>query len=78
MALTYAVAAANRGEHAVIFAFDEGLGTIYARCESLKFRFANWSEYRAHQNPAGDPAEMSPGEFVRGSALPWSRTPGSL
>src|SRR5688572_13724327 len=29
VALTYAVAAANRGEHAVIFAFDEGLGTVY-------------------------------------------------
>ena len=28
VALTYAVAAAERGEHAEIFAFDEGLGTI--------------------------------------------------
>ena len=31
LALTYAVAAAERGEHAVVFAFDEGRGTIEAR-----------------------------------------------
>src|SRR6185437_15759182 len=35
IAMTYAVAAAERGEHAVLFAFDEGLGTIYARAAGL-------------------------------------------
>ena len=31
VAITFAVAAAERGENASIFAFDEGLGTLYAR-----------------------------------------------
>ena len=33
LALTYAIAAAERGEHAVFFAFDEGRGTVEARAE---------------------------------------------
>lgn len=35
LALTYAIAAAERGEHAVFFAFDEGRGTIEARAATL-------------------------------------------
>src|SRR3569623_1372918 len=33
VALTYAIAAAERGEHAVIFVFDEGQGTVAARAK---------------------------------------------
>jgi circadian clock protein KaiC len=64
VALTYAVAAANRGEHAVIFAFDEGLGTIYARCDSLKIPLREHVEAGRISIQQIDPAEMSPGEFV--------------
>jgi circadian clock protein KaiC len=35
LALTYAVAAAQRGEHSVIFAFDEGCGAMSARAKTL-------------------------------------------
>jgi KaiC/GvpD/RAD55 family RecA-like ATPase len=38
LALTYAVAAARRGEHAAIFAFDEGRGTIDARATAIDGR----------------------------------------
>ncbi len=64
VALSYAVAAAERGEHAILFAFDEGLGTIFARAEGLGIPL------RAHVDAGRlviqqiDPAEMSPGEFA--------------
>jgi circadian clock protein KaiC len=64
IAMTYAVAAANRSEHAVIFAFDEGLGTIYARCDSLNIPFRRLVEAGRMSVQQIDPAEMSPGEFV--------------
>ncbi|WP_164041080.1 ATPase domain-containing protein, partial [Serratia marcescens] len=35
LALTFALAAAQRGEHAVYFAFDEGRGTIEALAQTL-------------------------------------------
>lgn len=64
VALRYAVAAANRGEHAVIFAFDEGLGTIFARCDSLNIPLRDLVETGRISVQQIDPAEMSPGEFV--------------
>jgi circadian clock protein KaiC len=64
VALTYAVAAANRGEHAVIFAFDEGLSTVYARCDSLKIPLREHVETGRISIQQIDPAEMSPGEFM--------------
>jgi circadian clock protein KaiC len=62
--LTYAVAAAERGEHAVIFAFDEGLGTVYARCDSLKIPLRQQVEAGRNSIQQIDPAEMSPREFI--------------
>jgi circadian clock protein KaiC len=59
----YAVAAAARGDHAVIFAFDEGLATLEARTASLGIKFKEGTsagQVRFHQI---DPAELSPGEF---------------
>ena len=35
IALTYAVAAAERGERVAMYAFDEGLGTLFARASGL-------------------------------------------
>src|SRR6202012_5844281 len=35
IALTYAIAAAARGERSVIFAFDEGQGTMKSRAKTL-------------------------------------------
>jgi circadian clock protein KaiC len=64
IALTYAMAAAERGEAVVLFAFDEGLGTAFARAQGLGIplqSFVDSGQIRVQQI---DPAEMSPGEFA--------------
>jgi circadian clock protein KaiC len=64
LAMTYAVAAAGRGERAVIFAFDEGRATIDARAAAIGLPLAesiSSGHVSIHQI---DPAEMSPGEFA--------------
>ena len=64
VAITFAVAAAERGEKASIFAFDEGLGTLYARAAGLGIPLqAHVDAGRIHIQQI-DPAEMSPGEFT--------------
>jgi circadian clock protein KaiC len=63
IAVQYAAAAAARGEHAVIFAFDESLETLRARSAAVGIHFKEGrgaSELRVQQV---DPAELSPGEF---------------
>jgi len=64
VAITFAVAAAERGENSSIFAFDEGLGTLYARSAGLGIPLqAHVDAGRIHIQQI-DPAEMSPGEFT--------------
>jgi len=64
MALTYAVAAAERGEKSVFFAFDEGRGTVEARAQSLGIRLQPAVDAGLIKFQQIDPAEMSPGEFA--------------
>ena len=64
VALTYAIAAAERGETAVLFAFDEGLGTIYARADGLGIPLRPHVDAGRLKIQQIDPAEMSPGEFA--------------
>jgi circadian clock protein KaiC len=64
VATTYAVAAAERGEHATIFAFDEGLGTIYARAAGFGIPLQKHVDAGLIRLQQIDPAEMSPGEFA--------------
>ncbi len=64
VALTYAIAAANRGEHAVYFAFDEGRGTLEARAHSLGLPLKDKLDSGLIRYQQIDPAEMSPGEFA--------------
>jgi circadian clock protein KaiC len=64
LALTYAIAAARRGERAVIFAFDEGRGTIEARARTLGLPLQDCIEAGLLRIQQIDPAEMSPGEFA--------------
>ena len=64
IALTYAMAAAARGERVGVFAFDEGLGTVFARAAGLGMPLqvhVDSGQIRVQQI---DPAEMSPGEFA--------------
>ncbi|RYF94307.1 MAG: circadian clock protein KaiC [Caulobacteraceae bacterium] len=64
VALSYAIAAADRGERAVYFAFDEGRGTLEARAQTLGLPLQNKLESGLIQYRQIDPAEMSPGEFA--------------
>ncbi|MGG5823520.1 ATPase domain-containing protein [Falsiroseomonas sp. HW251] len=64
LALTYAIAAADRGERAVIFAFDEGRGTIEARARTLGLALDGAVEAGLLRIQQIDPAELSPGEFA--------------
>lgn len=64
MALTYAIAAAERGEKTAFFAFDEGRGTVEARSKSLGLDFQHWVDAGLIHFQQIDPAEMSPGEFA--------------
>ena len=64
IAVQYAVAAAERGDHAVIFAFDESIATLQARAEAMGIKLKRGrgaGEIRVVQI---DPAELSPGEFT--------------
>jgi len=64
LAVQYAVAAAARGDHSVMFVFDESVATLKVRSKALGVDFTEGREagqIRIHQV---DPAELSPGEFV--------------
>ena len=63
LALTYALAAAERGEHTVYFAFDEGRGTLEARARTLGLPLQSFLENGRIRLQQIDPAELSPGEF---------------
>ncbi len=65
LALTFAIAAAQRGEHAVLFAFDEGRGTVEARARTLGLPLDEaLASGRVHFRQV-DPAQLSPGEFAK-------------
>lgn len=64
LAVTYAIAAAERGERSMIFAFDEGRGTIEARARTLGMPLEQHLASGLLTIQQIDPAEMSPGEFA--------------
>jgi circadian clock protein KaiC len=64
LALTYAISAAERGEHAVFFAFDEGRGTLEARARMLGLPLDKALAAGRIRFQQIDPAELSPGEFA--------------
>jgi circadian clock protein KaiC len=64
IAIQYIVAAAQRGEHAAIFAFDESIATLEARTEALGIKFKEcWKAGQVNVQQV-NPAELSPGEFA--------------
>src|SRR5712672_3190767 len=63
-ALTDAMAAAKRGERVGVFAFDEGLGTVFARAAGLGMPLQGQVDSGQICVQQIDPAEMSPGEFA--------------
>lgn len=64
IAIQYAVAAAERGDHAVIFAFDESVATLKARSRALGVKLNEGNGPGQVRLQQIDPAEMSPGEFT--------------
>lgn len=64
IAVQYAIAAAARGEHAAIFAFDESTATLEARTEALGIKFKQGVLGGQVQIQQIDPTELSPGEFA--------------
>ncbi len=63
LAIQYLAAAAARGEHATIFAFDEGLHTISVRSKGLGIQFKEGLGPGEISIRQIDPTEVSPGEF---------------
>jgi circadian clock protein KaiC len=64
LATQYIVAAAQRGEKAALFAFDESLGTLLARSAGLGLDLRGQVEAGRVILKQVDPAELSPGEFA--------------
>jgi len=64
LALTYVVAAAQRGERASFFAFDEGRGTLESRARTIGLPLSEAMESGMIRFQQIDPAELSPGEFA--------------
>ncbi len=64
LALIYALAAASRGEHTVIFAFDEGRGTIRMRARAMGLHLDAALDSGHIDIQQIDPAEVAPGEFA--------------
>ncbi len=64
LAMHYALSAAENGEKAAIFAFDEGKRSILKRAEGLGFNLEKHLESGAISLQQIDPAVLSPGEFV--------------
>jgi len=64
IAVQYAVAAAERGDHAIICAFDESLRSLETRTAALGIKFKEGTKAGQVTLRQIDPAELSPGEFV--------------
>lgn len=64
LAVLYAYTAAERGENAVIFTFDEGTGTLLERAAQLGMDLQPKIDAGNLHLQQVDPAEMSPGEFM--------------
>ena len=65
IATHYALAAAERGENVVMFHFDEHLATMTARSLGMGMGITRHLEAGRIAVQQIDPAEMSPGEFVK-------------
>jgi circadian clock protein KaiC len=64
LALQYAAQLARKGEHSMVFAFDETREVLLARTESLGMDINRHVEAGMITVQQVDPAELSPGEFA--------------
>jgi circadian clock protein KaiC len=65
LATQYAIAAANRGERAAMFIFDESLGTLVLRSEDLGMPLRKHLDEERILVQQIDPAELGAGEFTQ-------------
>lgn len=63
LALQYAMAACNRGEHVAVYSFEESLQTLFTRTNSLGMNLEEHFKSGRLSVQKVDPAELSPGEF---------------
>ena len=61
----YALTAAQRGDHAVIYTFDETLATMLDRASGLGLDLRGYVKKGKIHVQQVDPAEMSPGQFIQ-------------
>lgn len=66
LATQYAVAAAGRGEHAVVYTFDETLQTYFLRSAGMGLDLQGHADAGRIDVRQVDPAELSQGEFAHG------------
>ncbi|HEY5897619.1 MAG TPA: ATPase domain-containing protein [Burkholderiales bacterium] len=64
IATQYAVAAAERGEHAAMFIFDESRATLFQRTAGIGMALQKHYDAGRIRLQQVDPAELSPGEFA--------------
>jgi circadian clock protein KaiC len=64
VAVQFAIAAAERGENAAMFIFDESVNTLRTRCAGLGMRIDPYLDSGRIRIKQVDPAELSPGELV--------------
>lgn len=64
LAMTYARAAAARGEHCCYFLFDESLDSFVVRARGIGFDLERFVKSGVLRVQSIDPAEMTPGEFA--------------
>ncbi|QHE87117.1 ATPase domain-containing protein [Hydrogenophaga sp. BPS33] len=64
VAMQFALAAAERGETAALFIFDESVATLRTRCEGMGMPIGGLIDSGLIRVRQIDPAELSPGEFV--------------
>ena len=66
VATQYATSVAARGQHAMIFLFDEQDGTSLVRSDALGLPLRSHVEAGRIRLQQVDPAQLSPGEFIQG------------
>jgi len=64
LATQYAVAAANRGEHAALFIFDESRRSLLKRSSAVGMELSSHLKGKSITAQQIDPAELAPGEFA--------------
>src|SRR6185369_7144 len=64
IAAKFASAAADRGERAALFVFDESPSTLLSRCDELNIGIRPHVDSGLITLQQVDPAELTPGEFI--------------